>query len=116
MTALGDVTVSAAETGTIDATVGSVAFAVGVGGASVGVSLTQDSDPSTIKATMVNADVTGRAIQVTAGATDGVTADTLATSFAIVATDPRRLRKKSSLNLPGIQPSPLADYLRWSRA
>ena len=83
VTAGGDVTVSATETGWVDAEVGSVSIAGGVAGASVGVSLSTNTDDSPIQAGIDNATVTGRNIQVGATAHDTVTTHTLATSIAV---------------------------------
>ena len=80
----GAVNLSATETGSVDATVGSGAVTFGLVGASVGVSLSQNTIDSTIEAEIDNAQVTGGSIQVEATATDMVQpTKTIATSVAI---------------------------------
>ena len=83
-TAAGNITLSASESGTINAEVGSGAVSAGLIGGSIGISLATNTISSSIKAWLADANVTSSAngISVVARASDSVTTLSVATSIA----------------------------------
>jgi len=81
--AAGYVTVSASETGSETAQVGTLALSFAILGASIGISESHNADTSTIKAYIDNGNVTAADIKIDASSTDSTTTTTNATSASL---------------------------------
>ncbi len=83
--AANDVTLRATENATIDSTVAEGTATVGIAGGSIGISLATNTDKSTVKAYLDNANVTSTngGIGITATTTDTITSLSVATSLSI---------------------------------
>ena len=83
VTAASGVAVTAYENGDYDSEVGSGAIAIGLAGASIGVSTSKNTDTSTVKATVDNVSINAASFELSATGFDLVTAETIATSLAL---------------------------------